>query len=195
MNSLANLIGGAVMISAAFLPLSGLAGPVVDKAVEIEGFQGAADDLGAVSAARDLLAGVWEAAPGLGFSEAVLIGEPATGYGVFNPRPDNKLKLGEPFLIYIEPVGLAFASPGEGLFSTGFFVDLKVVNAAGEVLGEVQNVAEQNLVSRHKTLEYQANLTFTVNGIPPGLYVLHIMLRDKNSAKTGSFETPVEMIE
>jgi hypothetical protein len=190
-----NPLFGLVCGLAAALPLVASAGPVADKAAEIEGMQAAGDAEGAMNGARDLLAEVWTASEGLIIAEALLIAEPAVGYGIYNPRPDNKLKLGAPFLIYVEPVGLAFAEPGDGLFASGFYVDLKVINAAGDVLGELQNLTEQNQVSRHKIHEYQANLTLTIGGIPPGPYVLQTTLRDKNSAKIGSFETAVEFVE
>lgn len=39
----------------------------------------------------------------------------------------------------------------------------------------------------------QTNLTYSLDGIPPGKYRLVTTLRDKNSPKTGSFETAIEI--
>ena len=98
-------------------------------------------------------------------------------------------------LIYAEPIGFGYGTPGEGLYSIGFFVDLKVMNDAGEVLGDLQNITELDLTSRYQNREFQANLTYNLTGVPAGHYVLQTTLRDKNSAKIGSFETSVEFVE
>lgn len=171
------------------------AGPIADKAAEVEGLLGAGDDAGALAAARDLFGAAWQATAGLAIGETALIVEPASGYGIYNPRPDDRFKLGEPVLIYAEPMGFGYGSPGEGLYSIGFFVDLKVMTEAGEVLGDLQNLTELDLTSRYANREFQANLTYNLEGIPPGRYVLQTTLRDKNSAKIGSFENSVEFVE
>lgn len=177
------------------LPHPAAAGPIADKAADVEGLLASGDDAGAVMAARELLGQAWEATSGLAFGETVLIAEPASGYGIFNPRPDDKFKLGEPVLIYAEPMGFGYGAVGGGLYGIGFFVDLKILTEAGEVLGDIQNVTELNLTSRYQNREFQANLTYNLDGITPGRYLLQTTLRDKNSAKIGSFETAVEFTE
>ena len=74
-------------------------------------------------------------------------------------------------------------------------LDLQVLDEAGQELANVQDVTELNLTSRYKNREFQANLTYNLDGISPGKYRLVTTLRDKNSAKTGSFETPIEIVE
>ncbi len=155
----------------------------------------AADDFGAaLAASRDLLGLVWDMTPTLGFSEAVLVASPASGYGIYNLRPTTSFKLGESIYVYAEPYGYGFGTPDTGLYSIGFFVDLQVVSADGTVLGEVPDVAELDLTSRVRNREFQATITYDLSGIEPGSYVLVTRLRDKNSAKSGSFETPIEIV-
>ncbi len=177
------------------LPLMAQAGDLTDLAAQIETLQTAGDDAGSIAAARDLFAKAWDATTGLAIGETALIVEPASGYGIYNPRPDDKFKLGEPVMIYAEPIGFGYGTPAEGLYSIGFFVDLKVMNDAGEVLGDLQNITELDLTSRYQNREFQANLTYNLTGIPAGRYTLQTTLRDKNSAKIGSFETSVEFVE
>lgn len=195
MNLLRNLFVASLVFAPLFQPSAGFAGPIADKATEVEGLLDAGDDAGAIAAARDLLGAAWDATQGLAFGETLLISEPASGYGIFNPRADDKYKIGEPVLIYAEPVGFGYGSPGDGLFAIGFFVDLKVLNEAGEVLGDLANVTELNLTSRYPNREFQANLTYNLDGITAGRYLLQTTLRDKNSAKIGSFETTIEFVE
>ncbi len=195
MTSARNAIATAAFLTCSLFPLAALAGEIADKAVEVESLLGSGDDVAALAAARDVLGKTWEATTGLAIGETALLVEPASGYGIYNPRPDEKFKLGEPVLIYAEPMGFGYGTPGEGLFSIGFFVDLKVMTEMGEVLADLQNLTELDLTSRYPNREFQANLTYNLEGISPGRYILQTTLRDKNSAKVGSFENTVEFVE
>lgn len=167
---------------------------ITDSAQGIEARIAADDFSSAIAASRDLLGRVWDMTPNLGFSEAVLVVEPASGYGIYNPRPTTSFKAGESIFVYAEPFGYGFGEPGPGLYSIGFFVDLQVVAADGAVLGEVPNVAELDLTSRVRNREFLATITYDLSGLESGSYVLITSLRDKNSAKSGSFETPIEIV-
>jgi hypothetical protein len=171
------------------------AGPIADKAAEIEAMIAADDMAGAAAAADDLYGQVWDASTAIGIRNVVLVSEPASGYGIYNPRADDKYKLGEPIIVYAEPYGFGYGTPSEGLNSMAFFVDLKVISEGGEVLGEIPNLTELALESRYKNREFQANLTYNLDGITAGRYVLQTTLRDKNSDKTGTFETTIEIVE
>ena len=103
----------AAVLSAA-LATAAQAGPVADSAKAIETKLAANDFGGALDAARDILAQVWDQSPGLTFTQSLLVAENATGYGVYNPRADNVFKSGAPILIYCEPLGFGYGTPGEG---------------------------------------------------------------------------------
>ncbi len=171
------------------------AGPVADRAAGVEQRLAAGDYAAAVNEAREILSAVWDESPGLGFTDSLLVLEPASGFGIFNPRADNVYKLAEPIVIYAEPFGYGYGSPGEGLYSIGFFVDLQVQDDGGEILGDVPNVTELDMSSRYANKEFQANITYNLDGIPAGKYRLITTLRDKNSAKTGTFETEIVITE
>ena len=177
-----------------------LAGPVesqtvAEKAAEIDALVAAADTGGAVAAAHELFEMVWDMTTAIGFSQAMLVAEPASGFGIYNPRPDNKFAKGVPVIIYVEPFGFGYGTPAEGLFSMGFFVDLKVTTDAGEVLGEYPNLTELDLNSRYANREFQANLTYNLDGLAAGRYLLQTTLRDKNSGKIGVLENTIEIVE
>ena len=191
--SVAAVLGAALAMSVFSGP--GLAGPVVDKAAEIESLMAASNAAGAIDAANALLATVWDSSADIGIHQTVLVTEPAAGFGIYNPRPDEKFKVGEPVLIYAEPFGFGYGSGGDGLYTIGFVVDLKVMTEAGEVLGELPAVANLDLTSRYQNREFQANLTYTLTGITPGRYVLETTLHDKNSEKLGTFQNTIEIVE
>ncbi|MEO5613768.1 MAG: hypothetical protein ABIR04_02430 [Cypionkella sp.] len=185
----------AAVVLGAALAMPASAGPVVDKATEIEALMAVDNASGAIDAANALLATVWDSSKDIGIHQTVLVTQPAAGYGIYNPRPDEKFKGGEPILIYAEPFGFGYGSGGDGLYTIGFIVDLKVMTEAGEVLGELPSVANLDLTSRYQNREFQANLTYTLSGITPGRYVLETTLRDKNSEKSGTFQNTIEIVE
>lgn len=195
MTSARNALAAVLLLASGMTALPGHAAEIADKAVEVESLLGTGEDAAAIAAAREVLGMAWDSTSTLAIGETALLAEPASGYGIYNPRPGDVYKLGEPVLIYAEPMGYGYGSPGEGLYSIGFFVDLKVLTEAGDVLGDLQNVTELDLTSRYQNREFQANLTYNLEGIAPGRYILQTTLRDKNSAKTGSFENVVEFVE
>jgi hypothetical protein len=172
-----------------------LGGPIVDDATGIEARIDAQDYMTALASARDLLGAVWDQVPAIGFTRALLVSETATGYGVYNPRPTAIFKKGDPIIIYAEPFGFAYGVPGEGLHSIGFSVDLQVLDATGAELASVPNVTQLDLTSRYENREFQANITYNLDGIAVGKYTLVTTLRDKNSQKSGSFRTDIEITD
>lgn len=185
--------GFALILALAALPLQ--AGPVADAAAGIEARLAAEDYDTALAGARDLLGQIWEQTPAIGFSQSILVSESATGYGIYNARPNDIYKKGEPILLYAEPYGFGYGSPGEGLHSIGFIVDLQVLDASGAELANVPGVTQLDLNSRYMNREFQANITYSLDGIEAGKYTLVTTLRDKNSAKVGSFQTAIEITD
>ena len=185
----------AALAALALIPVSAGAGPLVDAATGIETRLAAGDYPGALGGARDLVGLVWEQSPGITFGQALLVAESATGFGVFNPRQTNVFKQGDPILIYCEPFGFGYGAPDAGLWSVNFIVDLQVLDQAGTELAKAVGATEYNMTSRHQNREVQANITYSLDGLPVGRYTLITTLRDKNSPKSGAFQTPIEIIE
>ena len=172
-----------------------LAGPLADAAEKIEDRLSAQDYTTALDGARAFLGAVWDQVPQIGFTQALLVSETAAGYGVYNPRPTNLYKKGEAIIIYAEPFGFAYGAPGEGLHSIGFAVDLQVLDSQGAELASVPNVTQLDLNSRYENREFQANITYNLDGIAPGKYTLVTTMRDKNSDKSGSFRSDIEITD
>lgn len=187
------------LLAAALLALglagTAAAGPVADVAAGVETQMAAGDFAGALAGADAALAQVWDATPDIGIRQTLLVTEPAAGFGIYNPRPDSRFKVGEPILVYAEPFGFGYGSAGEGLYSIGFVVDLRILSESGEVLGDMPSIVNLDLNTRYKNREFQANLTYTLEGAPPGRYVLETTLHDKNSAKVGTFQNSIEITQ
>lgn len=190
-----SIMGIFLLAGTALLSPPALAQTLAEQAAAIDAKMAARDSDAALQGALDLYGSVWEQSPEIRFREALLVSQPAAGFGIYNPRPDDRFKKGDPVIIYVEPIGFGYGAPAVGLVSIGFVVDLKVTSIMGEVMGDVPSLTEVNLTSRARNREFQANLTYNLQGIPAGRYVLETTLRDKNSAKTGVFALQIEIVE
>ncbi|MDB5664280.1 hypothetical protein [Cypionkella sp.] len=188
----ASVVAAAILATSLAWPA--FPGPIVDKATEIEELLAASNPKGALEVASTLSADVWDSGPDITIREAALVDAPVTMLGIYNPRQDDKYQIGAPILIYAEPSGYGYRAGGDGLYSFGFLVDLRVMTEAGEVLGELPSVAKLDVTSRAQNREFPANLTYTLTGLAPGRYVLETTLRDKNSQKAGTFQISIEIV-
>lgn len=186
----------AALLGAAFaaLPLAGLAGPIADTAAGIEAGLAAGKPLEALVATQGLVDAVWDQVGTIAFSKVVLVTESAGGYGLYTPRANATFRQGEPVIIYAEPFGFGYGAQADGSWAIGFDVDLQVLTPAGESLIEAPDAMQLVLVSRYRNKEFQANLTYGLNDLEAGTYVLRTTLRDQNSDRSGSFDLTIEIV-
>ncbi len=184
----------AAALISGFAPILS-AGPIADKAAEVEAAIAAGDHAAAYAGAGGIVDEAWNAAPQIGFTTVALATEPSVDFGIYNPRPDNKYTAGSPIIIYTEPWGFGYGSPGEGLHSVNFAVDLELLTEAGETLGSLKDIAKIDFVARSRRKEANATVTFNLDGISPGNYLLKVTMRDVNSTKTGTFDMPIEIVQ
>jgi hypothetical protein len=177
------------------LPLAAYAGDVADLATKIETALAAKDSGRALQHATSIFTTAWDSTEGLGFTAVVPVVEVPKGYGVYNAREDTVYKVGEPIILYAEPFGYGYGTAAPGVYTIGFDVDLRVLGADGTVVAEAPGLVELSMQSRHKNREFVADITYTLDGLPPGTYKLETTLRDKNSPKWGQFVTQVEVVE
>jgi hypothetical protein len=124
---------------------------------------------------------------------AVLVEEPAQGYGMYAPATSNSYASGETILGYAELLGYSHRRTEEG-WSFGVVADLRVRSPEGEVLFEQSDLIRQEMQSRHRNTEFFLNLTYTLNS-PPGPYVIETVVRDINSDRQARFEQEVRIVE
>lgn len=189
------LIGGIAAALFALGPLSAHAGPVADLAAKAGQLADAGDVAGALATAQEMTGGLWDALPGLTFLNALPVTERSAGYGLYNPRDTTLYQQGEPIQLYAEPVGFGYGEGGEGIVKVGFYVDLQVMGQDGQELANMAGITEIDYAVRAKVREFAADVTYNFEGLGPGKYRLITTLRDKNSSKTGSFETEIEVTD
>lgn len=189
------LTGALAAALLALGPMMAVAGPVADQAAKADQAAEAGDFATALAAADELKGLLWDQQPGLGFVNAFAVTERSAGYGLYNPRPDTTYKRGEPVQLYAEPVGFGYGDGGEGIVLIGFYVDLQVLGPDGQELANMAGITEIDYKVRAKVREFAADVTYNFEGLAPGQYRLITTLRDKNSPKTGNFETDIEVID
>ena len=99
----------AIAFVLAFVASLGAGGSVHAQSVQELAKRAASDakrgkDLEAYNTIRNAALRIWEQSPLL-FREALFVKSAPTGYGIYDPRPNNVFKPGEKLFIYVEPVG------------------------------------------------------------------------------------------
>jgi len=166
------------------------AGEIADAAAAVEAAI-AAEDFDAWRAANAVIEEKLWAAPGLHFGTLMLVTGPAAGFGSYDPRPDNIYTMGEPVQIYAEPAGYGYGDLGNGMLEVAFDIDLTISDPAGAVLGEFPGIMSLVYPSRVKAREFLANLTYNLDGVPPGDYTLTTNFRDRHSGQAASFTSEI----
>ena len=153
-----------------------------------------AQSLSDIEKAEAAVVEAWSAAP-LAFRTAVFVDEAPQGFGLYNPRADAAFKPGEPIIVYAEPVGYGWTDNGNGTYGFGFTVDLAIKNAEGGILASQENYQRAEFVSRARNRELMLTFTLTLDGAPPGDYVVEYLLHDIAGDKQGTVSLPFTLAE
>ena len=167
------------------------AGEIADKAAEAEKALQSNDGLGALTKFRDAEEALWKAMPLEVMNVKHITG--ATGFGIYDERPNHIYKSGEEIVLYMEPVGYGYGSDGLGNNQIALYVDLTVLSAAGEKLGTFEKLGRIQLASRSHNREMFFKLNVSLDGVPPGKYRADFLMHDENSQKTAPFSTDFEI--
>lgn len=153
-----------------------------------------AQSIEAIEAAEDAVVQAWEQTP-LAFRTAIIADTPPEGFGIYIERAHNEFAPGEPVVIYAEPIGYAWHENDDGTYTFGFDVDLLLKTPDGHVVGGQENFQHLELTSRARNREFMLTLTLTVDGAPPGDYVVEYTTRDIASDKAGVISLPFSIVE
>jgi hypothetical protein len=145
----------------------------------------------AIDSARAAATAALKNAP-LGFRRILFVTEAPGGFAIYDPRPNNVFKPGEPLIVYTEPVGIAWQPNGDKV-SSKLVVDFEVRSPDGQVLGGQKSFGEFSLTAREPPIDYMAHVTINLTGAPVGSYVLGLTVHDANSGKTASADLPFEV--
>lgn len=128
---------------------------------------------------------------GLGLALATLTKEEAQGFGMFNSRPDNVFKSGDPVLVYLEPVGYQVTSPQEGVYKFHVGLDVVLLSPQGDILWGKENILEKQVTSRRFNREFYLTASLNFSGIKPGDYMVKFVLHDRQNAARSEVKLPI----
>jgi hypothetical protein len=141
---------------------------------------------------QDAYLKAWEETP-LTQKTVVFVTRKPTAYGAYDVRPNNVFKPNEPVLTYAEPVGYMWKTVGPDTYQFGLNIDFLIMAPDGKVLGGKENFMHYAQVSHERNTELMLNLTLSVNGAPPGDYIVRYTLHDQNSNKISTFQQPFKI--
>jgi hypothetical protein len=85
--------------------------------------------MAAIDSARTAAVEALKGAP-LGFRRILFVADTPGGFAIYDPRPDNVFKPGEPLIVYTEPVGIAWQQAGDKV-SSKLVVDFELRSPEG----------------------------------------------------------------
>ena len=148
--------------------------------------------------------GLWRRM-GFSLARALLVAEPARGYGIYTPRKDN-LYLhappgrpvfpgkGQPIYVYLEPVGYEVRRVKGSRYRFGVSMDAALLDDKGSLLFGKENFLRQEVESRHFNREFFLNVTLNLKGAPPGQYKLRLTVQDIGSGQRVSVKLPIQIV-
>jgi len=177
----------AAALTLAFAPVAALAGEISDRASEAEQLLGQGRPADAQAAFDKAAAAFWIASP-LQLRVAIFADE-VKGFGNYTPHQGTTFKPDDTLLIYLEPIGYAFAPEGDS-FKVRIAVDLEIHTPGGLVLAKSPDFGHLEWSARSKTREIHATLKLPLPKLKSGDYQLSITLRDQGSPKTATITMP-----
>jgi hypothetical protein len=138
------------------------------------------------------IAKVWASSP-LAFRDVTIV-TGAEGFGDYKPRDGNRFKAGETLMVYVEPVGFAYA-PENGRYSFALSADLSIESNVGHIIAEGTDLFLIDDSSRVQIREFYMVLSVKVPEVKAGGYKAVYQVKDMNSGKTGSFSVPFSIGE
>ncbi len=146
-----------------------------------------------IDALQGAVTDAWEKMP-LTQRHALLVTEKADIFGHFVARPTSEFKANEKLVTYVEPVGYVWTANGGG-YDFGVSVDFAVKTPDGKILSGQDDFGKFAMTSNTKLQELMLNLTLSVDGAPPGNYILQYKIHDLHSDKISSFELPFSIVQ
>ena len=170
-----------------------LAGGIVDAAIRAENALAKGKTVEALASIETATQEVWDAIP-LTIVKALFVSARPTGFGAYQERASKSYRLGEPILVYAEPVGFGYRA--DGAFNwIDLTADFEIRTSTGQSLGGQEDFGDFRVRSRYRNREFHIFLSYTFNGLQPGEYVLITTLKDRVTGRSASFELPFTTVE
>ena len=128
----------------------------------------------------------------LGIS-ALIACSTVTGYGSYEPLPDNKVKAGDVIFFYIEPQNPA-TNKTEGTYEIWLTEDMFVLTAQQEEIFKKVKAFEIHTQTSSPQLDIFGVNQLTLAEVPPGKYLFKVILHDNIKGEEASAMWDFEVI-
>jgi hypothetical protein len=170
------LIGGLVSHDGALAQTAGTAAEARSAVARAAESVTAGRPAEAVESLREATLAVWSAAP-FDIVRLEACSDTPGGFRAFEPRGDAPLSPGEPFHLYIEPIGLAYEFV-DGVYTMGLEADFVLLDTSGTILGGQRDFADVPFAFHAPSTDVYMTMTLGTERLPAGDYVLQITVRD-----------------
>lgn len=172
------------------VPAGGLTDMTAERLADIEALITEGDARAAAAALRGLYLDL-SAQAGFAPGKIALTRAPATGFGAYEPRPDNRFAPGAPVHVYVELNGVGVIEHPEGIREMRFEVDFALNDAQGAALTDTIPMGKVQLQSRSRAADVFLELTYNLTGVPPGDYLLWTRITDTPSGQQVEFDKSI----
>ena len=117
-----------------------------------------------------------------------------TGYGSYEPLPDNKVKAGDVVFFYYEPQNPSTRKT-EGTYEIWLTQDMVVLTEQEEEIFKKEKAIEIHYQTSSPRLDIYGVNHLTLAEVPPGKYLFKAILHDNIKGETASATWAFEVIE
>jgi len=132
---------------------------------------------------------LWNQLP-LRVENVTLIEESAGGFGYFRPRNSRLYAQGEEILAYAEPKNYTILVE-DGAYHIFLVLDAQLYGQERNLLFEQKEFLSFRYITLTPVFEVFFNLSFHLDEVPPGEYVLVVVVNDRLGGKNTTFEIPI----
>ena len=117
-----------------------------------------------------------------------------TGYGSYEPLPDNKVKAGDVIFFYFEPQNPS-TNKGEGTYEIWLTQDMFVLTEQQQEVFKKENAFEIHYQTNSPRLDIYGVNQLTLDEVQPGKYLFKVVLHDKIKGEQASATWVFEVIQ
>jgi hypothetical protein len=117
-----------------------------------------------------------------------------TGYGSYEPLPDNKVKAGDAIFFYFEPQNPS-TNKAEGTYEIWLTQDMFVLTERQQEVFKKENAFEIHSQTNSPRLDIYGVNQLTLAEVQPGKYLFKVILHDKIKGEEASATWAFEVIQ
>jgi len=145
------------------------------------------DRIGAVEYLKKAILSIWDDVPLIARNIRLV-----SDLKNYTSKKNNVYRKGETICLTSQIFGHRLKKNGDS-YEINITTDFLVLDETGKVLGGQNDVYKFDHTSPIPNTEFSLDLTYTLTGLPDGIYKIQTKVNDKNSAKSTAFDNIIEI--